>query len=145
MLNSDPTPAPPNRLADSFPAADSSIWAVVTPQGEIDLTRENEMNELVDLEWEPAYDLVVDLTEVTFIDSSCLHWLSDTQRKVEQAGRRFAVVVPEAGTISRVFEIVALDQVMAIYRNLDQLPPRASRFKYSSKTRIGFEPGEART
>ena len=105
QLRLHPSPAEASRRF--LPAVDSSTWAVVSPQGEIDLT-ESEMDELVDLEWEPAYDLVLDLTEVTFIDSSCLHWLSETQRKVEQAGRRFAVVVPEAGTISRVFDSPSL-------------------------------------
>ncbi len=112
MLNSEPTPTSLNLVHESPPAFDSPHETVLTPHGEIDLTRKSELEDLVDRVWEPTNDLVIDLRQVTFIDASCLHWLIDTQMKVEAADRRFAVFVPGTGIVRRVLEIAGLDQLM---------------------------------
>ena len=112
MLNSEPTPTSPNLVHDSPPAFGSPHETVLTPRGEIDLTRKSELEELVDREWQPTNDLVIDLSKVTFIDASCLHWLIDTQKVVEAADRQFGVVAPQSGIIRKVLEIAGLDQLV---------------------------------
>ena len=117
MLNSEPTPTSLNLVHDSPPAFGSPYETVLTPHGEIDLTRKSELEELVDRVWEPTNDLVIDLSQVTFIDASCLHWLIDTQKKVEAADRQFGVVAPQSGIIRKVLEIAGLDQLVNAFES----------------------------
>ena len=58
-------------------------------------------------------DVVVDLTELTFIDSSGLSVLVTTHQRLSSESRRFVVHQPPASA-RRLFEIAGLDQVLII-------------------------------
>lgn len=58
--------------------------------------------------------LIVDLTQVEFIDSTGLGVLIGTQRRTVEAGSALRLVVPE-GPISRLLAITGLNRILAVY------------------------------
>ena len=57
--------------------------------------------------------VVVDLSEVTFVDSMILGVLLGTMKRVRASGGQLRLVVPHVD-VRRVFEITLLDQVLSI-------------------------------
>jgi len=78
---------------------------VVAPAGEIDLATIDAVEAEVEAALADAPALVLDLREVTFIDSAGLRLVLETSRK---AGRFSVVRGP--GEVQRVFDLVGLDQ-----------------------------------
>jgi anti-sigma B factor antagonist len=79
----------------------------VVVAGEIDLRTAPELRVALDAAaGEQGAELVIDLTEVTFIDSSGITELL----RVSKAGHRLRLQHP-AAAVRRVFELVGLDQV----------------------------------
>jgi anti-sigma B factor antagonist len=66
-----------------------------------------------------ARHLVVDLAEVSFIDSTALGVLIGATKRLHSADGSFAVVCPSE-KIGRVFEITGLDQVLAMHTSRDE-------------------------
>lgn len=62
--------------------------------------------------------LVVDLSRVSYIDSSGLAVLIEAMQQVEEYGGRFALVGLQENVRS-IFEIARLDQVFRIYPDVD--------------------------
>src|SRR6476469_3396358 len=65
----------------------------------------------------PAH-IVVDLTEVTFVDSSGLAVLIHGMQDVQKYGGKFAIVGLQE-TVRPIFEIARLDQVFQIFPTVD--------------------------
>ena len=88
--------------------------------GEADLHRapelRNEMSAVID---DGINDLIVDLSEVTFIDSMTLGVLLGAMKRVKPQGGRLCVVVQDAN-IRRIFEITLLDRVFAVFDDREQ-------------------------
>ena len=62
--------------------------------------------------------LVVDLSRVTYVDSSGLAVLIEAMQKVNKYGGKFAIVGMQQ-TVRSIFEIARLDQVFRIFPDLD--------------------------
>src|SRR6266446_3007825 len=62
--------------------------------------------------------LIVDLSRVTYIDSSGLAALIEGMQNVEEYGGKFALAGLQE-TIRTIFEIARLDQVFQIFPNVD--------------------------
>ena len=62
--------------------------------------------------------LIVDLSRVTYIDSSGLAALIEGMQNVEEYGGKFALAGLQE-TIRTIFEIARLDQVFQIFPDLD--------------------------
>jgi len=88
---------------------------VVRVQGELDLACVDDLEAALASE---KRDLVVDLTECTFLDSSAIRTLLEAAAEVESAGGRIAVVVSEPG-VRRTLEIAGLNERIAIHASLD--------------------------
>src|ERR1700745_3486162 len=92
---------------------------VVAPKGEIDLhvspTVTATLNEVIDKKPER---LVVDLSEVSYIDSAGLAALSQAMQKVEGYGGKFMLSGLQE-TVRSIFEISRLDQVFQIFPDAD--------------------------
>ena len=87
---------------------DASLWL-----GELDISNITQFEAaLEELLWRPA-NIVVDMTETEFIDSTTLHVLTRTQ---EQLPGRFAVVIPQESVINRVFSASGYDKKLPIFR-----------------------------
>jgi anti-sigma B factor antagonist len=61
-----------------------------------------------------ASDLVIDLTQVAFIDSTTIGILMRTRKRLAPVGGRVLVVTSDRN-ILRLFEITALDRMFEIY------------------------------
>ena len=92
-------------------------------EGELDLSRLNEL----DLALGPAsnlngVELIVDLTEVTFIDTTVIRWVLSTQEKLRDRHGCLRVVATPAGGLVRILDLTGLhDQI-----KVDLLPVPAS-------------------
>lgn len=61
--------------------------------------------------------VVVDLSEVAFMDSTGLHVLVDTLRRLEPQNRRLAIVCREAGQVHRLLALVGLLDTLTAHRS----------------------------
>jgi anti-anti-sigma factor len=59
-------------------------------------------------------DLIVDLSEVGFIDSSILGVLVAGYRSVTDAAHGFAIVAVPESSVTRLFDLVSLSEVIAV-------------------------------
>ena len=92
---------------------------VVALSGEIDLSNHVALRtELNDLIVNGAVDLVVDLSRVTFMDSTGLGALIGTRRRVHAFHGSLALVLTNEA-ILRVFEVTGLDNVFDIHPSLE--------------------------
>jgi anti-sigma B factor antagonist len=92
---------------------------VLPLEGEIDLhvspVISASLNEMIA---KKPKQLVVDLSKVTYIDSSGLAVLIEAMQKVEKDGGKFAIVGMQE-TVRSIFDIARLDQVFRIFPDLD--------------------------
>jgi anti-sigma B factor antagonist len=88
--------------------------AVFSVHGELDLHEAPELQDRIATAIERGARLiVVDLTEVTFIDSMALSVLLAAVNRLGSTGGRLRLVVPNP-SIRRIFEISLLDQVFTL-------------------------------
>ncbi len=91
---------------------------VVELGGEIDLDRAPELRNLLLDCVGRGRDVLVDLSKVTYIDSSGIASLVEALQNAGKAGTRFALVAVSTEAL-RVFELARLDKVFAIHPDLD--------------------------
>ena len=86
--------------------------AVVTASGELDAFVADDLTEAFHGAAEHAR-VLVDLTTVSFMDSTALGLLVRAVRDVDAGGGLIRVVLP-AGTARRIFEFTTLDRVLPV-------------------------------
>lgn len=97
----------------------SGAQTVVALSGEIDLSNHAALRAgLNDLIVDGAVDLVLDMSAVSFIDSTGLGALIGTRRRVHAFHGSLAIVLTDQMT-RRVFEITGLDKVFDLHSTLD--------------------------
>jgi anti-sigma B factor antagonist len=98
----------------------SPSTAVFTLVGEADLHRAPALREeIAEVINDGIHDLVIDLSEVTFVDSMTLGVLLGAMKRLRpQAGRLYIVVSDP--NIRRIFEITLLDRVFPLYENKER-------------------------
>lgn len=88
---------------------------VITPRGEIDLVSQSELKKLInDLVVDGHTDLVVDLGETTFLDSTALGALIGARRLTHTFKGSFALVCAEERLL-KLFRITSLDKFFTIH------------------------------
>jgi anti-sigma B factor antagonist len=93
---------------------------IVTAAGELDVhTAPALQSELGPRSQQPQAALVVDLTDVGFIDSTGLGVLVTTLKHVREAGGTLDVVVTSARVL-KVFALTGLDVVIPLHSSLDE-------------------------
>lgn len=98
---------------------DVGARTVVRVAGEIDVASADRLRERVaGLLSAGRVDLVVDLTAVTFMDSTGLGLLVGVLKRVRLAGGRLDLVV-DSERLLKVFRITGLTQVFTIHDTLD--------------------------
>ena len=80
--------------------------------GELDLSTADQLIDVLAEDRTSAGDVVLDLSELTFIDSSGLRVLLDTVRSLGERGT--LVLRRPSGEVARVFEVSGIEQVEAI-------------------------------
>jgi anti-sigma B factor antagonist len=105
-------------LGVESPSADCRL---VTAGGEIDAhTAPRLRARIQDVLAEPGIrHLVIDLSGATFLDSSALGVLVGALKRMKEAGGRLDIVLPRS-PLRRIFEITALDRVLALHETRDE-------------------------
>jgi anti-sigma B factor antagonist len=87
----------------------SANWAILKVGGEIDLARIDELERLVAANCNgDSRDIAIDLTEVSFMDSTGIGWLLRSRDLFLELGGRFKVIAPP--TLDRLFELTGLTE-----------------------------------
>jgi anti-sigma B factor antagonist len=82
--------------------------AIVAPSGEVDLATARGLGDVLRDEAQSGTgDLIIDLTNVSYLDSTGLGILLSTLRRFTRSGRRLSIVCP-GGSVRRIFEITDL-------------------------------------
>ena len=92
---------------------DQPVQVRVALKGELDLARWDELEQLGAIACDS--DLaIVDMTEVTFLDSTVLNWLVHTKQALEQKSGRLRVIAP-SGIVTRLVSIAGLEGVIEVF------------------------------
>lgn len=92
---------------------------IVTVSGEIDLATQGSLRaQLNELVVAGQVDLILDLTDVTFVDSTGLGALIGTRRRVHAFHGSLTLVIPNEAVL-KVFTITGLQRVFDIYDTLE--------------------------
>lgn len=115
-----PPEARPCRRPDNFrhPNPRSRLLdpTVIAPEGELDLDRVGEFRlQLFHAARDHAGSLLVDLTNVSFIDSSALTALLELQNRLRRINRQLAVVAPRGTAVAVVLGLTGLSDRLPIY------------------------------
>jgi anti-sigma B factor antagonist len=92
---------------------------VLSVLGEVDLTTAPELTRAIELVPDLTSRVVVDLSGVTFLDSSGINALVSGKRTLEESGVGLGVVTAPAGPVRRVFEITQLTGALGVVDSLD--------------------------
>jgi len=120
-----PTPEPrvlARRMGTDFQAMTMNLGggiATVSVSGEADIYTAPELKDaLVTAVDGGATEVLVDLSDATFIDSTTLGVLIGTVRRLRPRGGTMAIVCRDRN-ICRIFEITRLDQVFPIFETVE--------------------------
>ena len=102
-------------LADvRFEREDETAIAVVT--GEVDMSNAASVRQQIAESVTPDDDaLVVDLSELSFIDSAGLHTLIELGTVLKERRQQLLLCLPQDSTIRRAIEIIGLPQAVSVY------------------------------
>jgi anti-anti-sigma factor len=100
---------------------------LVALAGELDISTAGEVDrELARIERQRSPTVIVDLRELTFIDSTGLRTILAADARCRQYGGRL-VIVPGPPAVHRVFSISLLDQRLEFIDQPESLDPAADR------------------
>ena len=113
---------PPNDASHAFSVRDERLDGirVLRLAGELDLGNAARVGELVAGGDSGPSRLVIDLREVTFIDSTGVRELLEARRLTEESGGRLALLAPSR-PVQRVLELSQLIAVFEVISDLDDL------------------------
>jgi anti-sigma B factor antagonist len=97
----------------------AATHTVVRCEGELDLATAPELAAALDALDGDAGPVVVDLTDVGFLDSSGLSTLLQARQRLADAGAELRLVVTRP-SILRVLDVTGLTDVFAVYDTVDR-------------------------
>lgn len=102
-------------LTTSVAAADGDPYTLVALAGEADVTNSGALRELLEAEVakEPR-TLVIDLSELRFMDSSALHVILRANRAMDRQGGVLALAGPR-DPVAKMLRLTAADQLLPVY------------------------------
>jgi anti-anti-sigma factor len=102
--------------------------------GEIDASNVREVEaQILDAVQNSAFGLVLDLADVTYLDSACVQMLGDLAQRVGWREQRLALVAPAGSRVHRVLTMAGTDIGLAAEPSRDAAVERvmsADRFGY---------------
>jgi anti-sigma B factor antagonist len=115
---------------------------VVKIRGELDIASVPGLRDelLIILDREPLSLMILDLSELEFIDSSGTAVLVHTQRRARLLGCTLALVAPQPA-VSRVLQICGLDHYFLIFENVSAAVGRAQTALPGSSAVSGHDTG----
>jgi anti-sigma B factor antagonist len=91
---------------------------IVTPVGELDVYTVPLFRKVIlKLEGERRHDIILDLTSLSFVDSSGLGSLIETYQKSQSVNGELAFVIDNPRLL-KILKLVDLDKVFKVYPNL---------------------------
>ena len=94
---------------------------VLAPQGEIDLATSRDLgSQLGELAGEPGVAAVLDLTDVTFMDSVGLGVVLKASSRFRRQAKRFVIVAPPGGQVLRLLELSGVGNRVALATSRDE-------------------------
>ncbi|CAK7286427.1 Anti-sigma factor antagonist [Streptomyces misionensis JCM 4497] len=93
---------------------------VLTPAGEIDHHTGDSLSQTLDLSSTPRPRVVVDMRQVTFMDSSGINILIAVHRALTGAGGRLRLAAPRTA-VMRTLALVGIDTVIDCHETFDQV------------------------
>jgi anti-anti-sigma factor len=100
-------------------ALDGAGPVVIAPEGELDFARVGEFRDALSRADRSGVSIVVDLSSVSFIDSSGLGALVDLYSRVRRGNRRLAVVAPRGTAPAVLLNLSGLHTRMPIFPTLE--------------------------
>jgi anti-anti-sigma factor len=91
---------------------------VIAPEGELDFAQIGEFRDALSRADRAAVAIVVDLSSVSFIDSSGLGALADLHSRIRRDNRRLAVVAPGGTAAAVLLNLSGLQTQMPIFQTL---------------------------
>lgn len=88
--------------------------------GEHDLSTAGGLRDALDRALAEGASVVVDLSAVTFVDSSVIGALVSAHRRAAAEGRTVALVAPAAGAAARVLDLLGARSVLAVVESRAQ-------------------------
>ena len=108
-------------------------WVVFAPEGDIDITRAEELAAMVDLR---CNGQCPKLTNVSFMDSSGLGWLTRTQEHLRSEHGQLWIVLGDS-PVNRLFDLTGLLPVFVVHESVDeafkQSDPTVGTSEYDSR------------
>ena len=110
-----------SRMAEvEVDTADLADARVVRVSGEIDLSNASDLLEEIGASVRSgATTIVVDLSGVTFLDSSGIAMLCKLRRRIAHSRQELRLVVPGDSPIRRILEITRLEELIPVQEALD--------------------------
>jgi anti-sigma B factor antagonist len=94
--------------------------AVVTVGGEIDMATAPQLSQALELLDKRHTRVVIDLTDVSFLDSSALNAFVRCQRQLQAEGTELRLVTPASQALRRIFEITQLAEPLNLVGSLEE-------------------------
>jgi anti-anti-sigma factor len=106
-------------LADlTLEVRDGPVVAAI--RGDIDLSNVRDISSrIIDATPNSATGLVVDLSNVTYLDSAGLNCLFDFSERLQTRRQRFCIIVPDKSLISRIITFSNIGHVASVVHRLD--------------------------
>jgi len=107
------------RTSVTVPDSATTAYTMVALVGEVDATNSDELNDLLDsvARERPAL-LLIDMSGLSFMDSTGLRMLLRASRVLDQQGGVLGLVSPQAA-VTRVLQLTKADQLIPIYDSVD--------------------------
>lgn len=87
---------------------------VVAVAGEIDINTTGALQAAIESAASRAFEIWLDLTDTTFMDSSGLHAIAAARTRLSDANRRLVVICPD-GPVLRVLTLTGFDEILEIH------------------------------
>lgn len=98
-----------------------SPWVVMTLEGELDISRTEGLDGMVASACNgDRINAIIDLTGVTFMDSSALSWLLRTQEHIKKSSGRLRVVAPDGGNLMRLVTLTGLEGHLKVFPTMTE-------------------------
>jgi anti-anti-sigma factor len=99
--------------------SDEPGWTIISPAGEIDLATVSQLEEtLAPFVTAADRDIAVDLTRVTFMDSTGLRALLAANQSLAPSAHRLVLIVA-GGPVDRLLDISGVAQTLETFQSLE--------------------------
>ena len=88
--------------------------AVLSVAGEVDICTADDLRAAIETAATRVFEIWLDLSETTFMDSSGLHAMAHARTRLADANLRLVLICPE-GPVLRVLELTGFDRMFEIY------------------------------